>query len=158
MRTGLRYDGERLLGRDDDLARLRSALASSRLVTVLGPGGIGKTSTTAGVGLALARYRGDRIIALDANPDAGDLYERTCPGTPPATLTDLAAHAGDVQSMTDLARFTGLAERLSVIAGDQDVEAGAVSFRFRDGTQENGVPVDDAVARVVEAVRSRSQV
>ncbi len=44
VRTGLRYDGERLLGRDQDLARLRSALASSRLVTVLGPGGIGKTS------------------------------------------------------------------------------------------------------------------
>ena len=45
-----------------------------------------------------------------------------------------------------------------LIAGGEDVEAGAVSFRFRDGTQENGVPVDDAVARVVEAVRSRAQV
>ena len=42
-----------------------------------------------------------------------------------------------------------------LIAGGEDVEAGAVSFRFRDGSQENGVPVDDAVARVVEAVRSR---
>lgn len=88
--------------------------------TICLKGGIGKTSTTAGVGLTLARYRGDRIIALDANPDAGDLYERTCPGTPPATLADLAAHASDVQSMTDLARFTGLAERLAVIAGDQE--------------------------------------
>lgn len=88
--------------------------------TICLKGGIGKTSTTAGVGLTLARYRGDRIIALDANPDAGDLYERTCPGTPPATLTDLAARASEVQSMTDLARFTGLAERLAVIAGDQE--------------------------------------
>lgn len=44
VRTGLRYDGEGLLGRDQDLVRLRAALASSRLVTVLGPGGIGKTS------------------------------------------------------------------------------------------------------------------
>ncbi|GAA1944433.1 ATP-binding protein [Nocardioides hwasunensis] len=44
VRTGLRYDGAGLLGRDQDLARLRSALTSSRLVTVLGPGGIGKTS------------------------------------------------------------------------------------------------------------------
>jgi predicted ATPase/DNA-binding SARP family transcriptional activator len=51
VRTGLRYDGERLLGREGDLARLRSALAASRLVTVLGPGGIGKTS----VAQALAR-------------------------------------------------------------------------------------------------------
>ena len=45
-----------------------------------------------------------------------------------------------------------------VIAGDQDVEAGAVSFRYRDGHQENGVPVADAIARVVEAVASRTQV
>lgn len=45
VRTGVRYDdGGGLLGRDEDLARLRSALASSRLVTVLGPGGIGKTT------------------------------------------------------------------------------------------------------------------
>jgi threonyl-tRNA synthetase len=39
-----------------------------------------------------------------------------------------------------------------LIAGDDDVEKGAVSFRFRDGSQENGVPVDEAVARLVEAV------
>jgi len=45
-----------------------------------------------------------------------------------------------------------------VIAGDQDVEAGAVSFRYRDGRQDNGVPVDEAIARVAEAVASRVQV
>ena len=45
-----------------------------------------------------------------------------------------------------------------VIAGDNDVEAGAVSFRYRDGHQENGVSVDDAIERVVEAVRTRAQV
>jgi threonyl-tRNA synthetase len=40
-----------------------------------------------------------------------------------------------------------------LIAGEEDVTAGAVSFRYRDGTQDNGVPLDDAVARLVEAVR-----
>ncbi len=45
-----------------------------------------------------------------------------------------------------------------VIAGDADVEAGAVSFRFRDGRQDNGVPVDEAVGRVVAAVADRVQV
>ena len=45
-----------------------------------------------------------------------------------------------------------------LIAGGQDRDAGSVSFRFRDGTQDNGVPVEEAVARVVEAVRSRAQV
>jgi threonyl-tRNA synthetase len=45
-----------------------------------------------------------------------------------------------------------------LIAGDNDVEAGAVSFRYRSGEQENGVTLDDAVARIVEAVSSRVQV
>ncbi|WP_278234546.1 threonine--tRNA ligase [Isoptericola sp. AK164] len=45
-----------------------------------------------------------------------------------------------------------------LIAGGEDAEAGAVSFRFRDGTQENGVPVDQAVERIVTAVREREQV
>ena len=43
-----------------------------------------------------------------------------------------------------------------VIAGDQDLEAGTVSFRYRDGSQRNGVPLDEAVAHVVEVVRSRT--
>jgi threonyl-tRNA synthetase len=45
-----------------------------------------------------------------------------------------------------------------LIAGGEDAEAGAVSFRFRDGSQENGVPVADAVERIVAAVRDRVQV
>ena len=42
-----------------------------------------------------------------------------------------------------------------VIAGDDDVEAGAVRFRYRDGRQDNGVPIAEAVERVVAAVASR---
>jgi threonyl-tRNA synthetase len=45
-----------------------------------------------------------------------------------------------------------------VIAGDQDVEAGAVSFRYRDGHQDNGVPIAEAIERVAAAVASREQV
>jgi threonyl-tRNA synthetase len=45
-----------------------------------------------------------------------------------------------------------------LIAGDDDVAAGAVSFRYRDGSQKNGVPVADAVAEIVTAVRDRVQV
>ncbi|GAB2679168.1 threonine--tRNA ligase [Thalassiella azotivora] len=45
-----------------------------------------------------------------------------------------------------------------LIAGGEDAAAGAVSFRFRDGRQDNGVPVDEAVRRIVAAVRSREQV
>ncbi|AWB92579.1 threonine--tRNA ligase [Aeromicrobium chenweiae] len=45
-----------------------------------------------------------------------------------------------------------------LIAGDNDVEADAVSFRYRSGEQENGVAIDDAVARIVEAIETRAQV
>jgi threonyl-tRNA synthetase len=45
-----------------------------------------------------------------------------------------------------------------VIAGDRDVEEGAVSFRYRDGRQDNAVPRADAIARIVEAVEHRVQV
>jgi threonyl-tRNA synthetase len=45
-----------------------------------------------------------------------------------------------------------------LLAGDDDVAKGAVSFRFRDGTQRNGVPVDDAIAEIVSAVARRIQV
>jgi threonyl-tRNA synthetase len=45
-----------------------------------------------------------------------------------------------------------------LIAGGQDRDSGAVSFRFRDGTQENGIAVGDAVARILEAIANKSQV
>ncbi|WP_433392623.1 threonine--tRNA ligase [Micromonospora sp. KLBMP9576] len=45
-----------------------------------------------------------------------------------------------------------------VIAGDDDVAAGTVSFRYRDGSQRNGVPVADAVAHVLDVVSSRTNV
>src|SRR5688500_13800332 len=45
-----------------------------------------------------------------------------------------------------------------VIVGDQDVEAGAVSFRYRSGDQDNGVPVDEAIQRIVGAIENRAQV
>jgi threonyl-tRNA synthetase len=45
-----------------------------------------------------------------------------------------------------------------LIAGDDDVAAGAVSFRYRDGSQKNRVPVADAVAEIAAAVRDRIQV
>jgi threonyl-tRNA synthetase len=45
-----------------------------------------------------------------------------------------------------------------LIAGEEDQQAGAVSFRYRDGTQKNGVAVSDAVAEITAAVRERRQV
>jgi threonyl-tRNA synthetase len=42
-----------------------------------------------------------------------------------------------------------------LIAGDDDASAGAVSFRYRDGSQKNGVPVGEAVAEIVADIRER---
>jgi threonyl-tRNA synthetase len=44
-----------------------------------------------------------------------------------------------------------------LIAGDEDVAANAVSFRFRDGTQENGISVPVAISRIAEIVKARKQ-
>ncbi|WP_241985149.1 threonine--tRNA ligase [Cryobacterium sp. TMS1-20-1] len=45
-----------------------------------------------------------------------------------------------------------------LIVGEDDQANGAVSFRFRDGTQQNGVPVDEAVRIIVESIENRAQV
>lgn len=44
-----------------------------------------------------------------------------------------------------------------LIAGDDDVSANAVSFRYRDGTQENGVPVATAIEKIVQLIKDRKQ-
>ena len=43
-----------------------------------------------------------------------------------------------------------------VIAGEEDRANNAVSFRFRDGEQVNGVPIDDAIARITDIIATRS--
>ena len=45
-----------------------------------------------------------------------------------------------------------------LIVGEEDASAGTVSFRFRDGTQRNGVTVDEAIERIVESMRSHELV
>ncbi len=45
-----------------------------------------------------------------------------------------------------------------LIAGEEDQKAGAVSFRYRNGEQKNGIPLADAIAEISEAVRARTQV
>ena len=45
-----------------------------------------------------------------------------------------------------------------LLAGDEDIAAGAVSFRYRDGTQRNNVPIEEAIEEIVAAVAERIQV
>lgn len=90
-------------------------------------GGISKTSTTSGVGLTLAEYRPDSVLAIDTNPDAGDLADRLLghdqvESTSPRTITDLvsALDANQIDNLTDLNRYTQTSGRLHFIAGEQD--------------------------------------
>jgi threonyl-tRNA synthetase len=45
-----------------------------------------------------------------------------------------------------------------LIAGEEDQANGSVSFRFRDGHQENGIPIADAIARITDSIASKAQV
>lgn len=114
---------------EDELARrISRQLQGSYNTAVLSlKGGIGKTSTTVGVGLTLAEYRGDPPCAIDANPDSGDLVERALgegiyQQESPRTITDLLKNVESIDSLTALARFMHHAGRLHLIAGEQDPE------------------------------------
>nr|WP_255771679.1 MinD/ParA family protein [Pseudarthrobacter sulfonivorans] len=114
---------------EDELARrISRQLQGSYNTAVLSlKGGIGKTSTTVGVGLTLAEFRGDAPCAIDANPDSGDLVERALgegiyQQASPRTITDLLKNIESVDSLTALARYMHHAGRLHLIAGEQDPE------------------------------------
>ena len=114
---------------EDELARrISRQLQGSYNTAVLSlKGGIGKTSTTVGVGLTLAEFRGDPPCAIDANPDSGDLVERALgegiyQQQSPRTITDLLKNIESIDSLTALARYMHHAGRLHLIAGEQDPE------------------------------------
>lgn len=83
-------------------------------------GGVGKTTVTTLLGMALADTREDRIIAIDANPDRGTLSERVNKQTR-ATVRDVVTRAPSVTSFSD---FTALVSRdqtrLDILASDTD--------------------------------------
>ncbi len=100
--------------------KTRTPLPGSRQIAVSSlKGGIGKTTVAAGLGLTLAEHRGDRIVALDANPDAGTLADRLT-GHCGLTLRELIDNIDTIRSWTDIAHYTSLAGRLQVLASEQD--------------------------------------
>jgi MinD-like ATPase involved in chromosome partitioning or flagellar assembly len=91
-----------------------------RLAVISLKGGVGKTTTTAALGAMFADLRGDRVIALDANPDRGTLAERA-PRESGATVRHLLAARTDLHSYADVRAFTSQSPtRLEVLASDSD--------------------------------------
>ncbi|TDD24227.1 MinD/ParA family protein [Nonomuraea diastatica] len=103
-------------------------------------GGVGKTTTTVGLGATLAQIRGDRVIAVDANPDRGTLSDKLVLETS-ATVRDLLNERDQVKRYVDIRAFTSQASsRLEVLASDRDP---SVSEAFSGGDYQ-------AVSQVLE--------
>jgi len=91
-----------------------------RLAVISLKGGVGKTTTTAALGAMFAKLRGDRVIAVDANPDRGTLAERA-PRESGASVRHLLAARADLHSYADVRAFTSQSPtRLEVLASDSD--------------------------------------
>lgn len=94
---------------------------STRFVPVLTrKGGVGKTTITTLIGMAMSDVRGDRVIAIDANPDRGTLAERVSKQTR-STVRDVVTRAATIQGFTDFSTLVSRDEtRLDILASDTD--------------------------------------
>jgi MinD-like ATPase involved in chromosome partitioning or flagellar assembly len=94
-------------------------------------GGVGKTTTVMGLGSTLSSLRGDRVIAVDANPDRGTLSDKLRLETA-ATIRDLLNERDQILRYADIRAFTTQApSRLEVLASDRDPTV-SVAFSDRD--------------------------
>jgi MinD-like ATPase involved in chromosome partitioning or flagellar assembly len=121
-------------------ARTPVAGGHHRVAVMSLKGGVGKTTTTVGLGATLGTLRGDRVIAVDANPDRGTLSDKVRLETS-ATVRDLLNERQQVHRYADVRAFTSQASsRLEVLASDRDP---GVSVAFSDADYRD-------VARVLE--------
>ena len=95
--------------------------SGARFVPVLTrKGGVGKTTVTTLLGMALAEVRDDRVVAMDANPDRGTLAERVARSTQ-ATVRDVVKLAAGIHGFTDFVELVSKDKtRLHVLASDTD--------------------------------------
>lgn len=83
-------------------------------------GGVGKTTITALIGMALADVREDRVVAIDANPDRGTLAERVNKQTR-STVRNIVTQAASINSFNDFSTMVSRDEtRLDILASDTD--------------------------------------
>jgi hypothetical protein len=108
--------------RRDLINRVRTPVAGGhhRIAVLSLKGGVGKTTTAVGLGATLATLRGDRVIAVDANPDRGTLSDKVRLETA-ATVRDLLNERDQIRRYADVRAFTSQApSRLEVLASDRD--------------------------------------
>ncbi|MEU2158549.1 SCO5717 family growth-regulating ATPase [Streptomyces sp. NPDC019396] len=113
-------------------------LSCYRIAVISLKGGVGKTTTTTALGSTLASERQDKILAIDANPDAGTLGRRVRRETG-ATIRDLVQAIPYLNSYMDIRRFTSQASSgLEIVANDVDP---AVSTAFNDEDYRRAIDV-----------------
>ncbi len=111
-------------------ARVNQPLLGCYKIAMLSlKGGVGKTTMTATLGATFASLRGDRVVAVDANPDRGTLSQKI-PLETSATVRHLLRDAQRVRRYTDVRAYTSQGpSRLEVLASEQDP---AVSEAFSE--------------------------
>ncbi|MGW0934846.1 SCO5717 family growth-regulating ATPase [Streptomyces sp. NPDC002666] len=135
----------KLGGKKEEIERQRKldlirtpVLSCYRIAVISLKGGVGKTTTTTALGATLATERQDKILAIDANPDAGTLGRRVRRETG-ATIRDLVHAIPHLNSYMDIRRFTSQAPSgLEIIANDVDP---AVSTTFNDEDYRRAIEV-----------------
>jgi len=112
------------------IARINQPLRGCYKIAMLSlKGGVGKTTTTTTLGSTFASLRGDRVIAVDANPDRGTLSQKI-PLETTATVRHLLRDAGRITRYSDVRAYTSQGpSRLEVLASEQDP---AVSEAFSE--------------------------
>jgi MinD-like ATPase involved in chromosome partitioning or flagellar assembly len=103
------------------LARITTPVAGCQRIAVVAlKGGVGKTTTTACLGAIFAEHRGDRVVAVDANPDPGTLGYRIRRDTA-RTARDLLANVDKLDRYADVRAYASQTDlRLEVIASEAD--------------------------------------
>lgn len=106
--------------------RIRRQLTAPYQIAVVSvKGGVGRTTTAAGLGSTFAKLRPDRVIAIDANPDFGDLSSRTTRHQFGLTLRDLAQAGGRLDSFSAVHSYTAVnTADLAVVASPWSTDAG----------------------------------
>lgn len=114
-------DGPKARRRQQLTVQIQRPLRGCHRIAVLSlKGGVGKTTITATLGATLASLRGDRVIAVDANPDRGTLSEKV-PLETPATVRHLLRDAEGIQAYSDVRAYTSQGpSRLEVLASESD--------------------------------------
>ncbi|MEV0297698.1 AAA family ATPase [Nocardia sp. NPDC050710] len=104
--------------------RIRRQLTSTYQIAVVSvKGGVGRTTTAATLGSTFAGLRPDRVVAIDANPDFGDLSTRTSRHPYGLTLRDLA-QASNIDAFSAVQSFTSINDSdLAVVASPWTTEA-----------------------------------